>query len=327
MTKLVQNLDPIVAAAKGKGCSTSIAFAAPEREIKVFMGGVGVASVTRNFDVQPASMVELDRKPIASMEWLSNQMFGHDDNLGEIHARFKVLPEGKNRSTALVMPQSSGTLLPARIINSLFVDIKIPALNLRMENRDALVLRADSVAMGREVLMADARFRAYPAGTPQYERYLIDGGVPSRFLAAGTHTQVEPIQMFQPSDSFLPVARLEKAEVMVLPHYGVEVELVEGNLLPESWSATLKVSNLLERKLDLRWFCDPLNRMQLRGRRSGRLLLRSSAAKTINLRGALKAPAESLNALDTVMFSICNVARGPEDFVSGYIALTVSNSQ
>ena len=324
MSPIAQNFDPMLAAAKGKGCSASIAFAAPERVVKVFMGGVGVASVSRSASMQPASLTELDRKPVASMEWLSNQMVGRDVELGEVLARFKVLPDGRNRSSALVLPKTDGALLPAQIVNSLYLDLSIPALHLALENRDALVLSSDSVAMSSDELLGDPRIRANPEGTPRYEQHLMDGGAPSRFLAAGTHKQVDPVQLFQKSDAFLPVARLEHSEVTVLSHYGLEVDLQDGEAQEGVWSARVRVSNLLHRTLKLRWFCDTLNRMSLSGRRTGRLRLPASGAATVTLKGTLRAELSALDGMDTVMFSVCNVARGLDDFVSGYIALRVS---
>lgn len=325
MSSIVRNFDPSISAAKGKGCNTGIMFAAPEREVKVFMGGIGVASPSRSAATQPANLAELDSKPLASMEWLSNQMFGQHQELGEINARFKVLPEGKNRSTATVLPQQEGALLPARIVNSLYLDINIPALNLKMENRDALVLSSNSVAMTAEVLLRDLRLRLRPSGIPAYERQLLAGQAPTRFLAAGTHRQIDPVQLFQNQDPFVAIARLQNAEVMVLPHYGLEVELSSGDINADGWSATLTIHNLTDQALDLRWFCDSLNRLRLSGRRNGRLNLPAQGQKTVNLKGTIVGDVDATDGLDTVMFSICNVALGPDEFVSGYIALRVGS--
>ena len=179
--------------------------------------------------------------------------------------------------------------------------------------------------MDREALLADPRIAANIEGTPRYERRLIDGRAPTRFLAAGTHRQVHTVPLFAKSDPFMPLARLEKSEVMVLPHYGLEVDLLDGEVAGLQWSSHVQVSNLLDRRLQLRWFCDPLNRMRLQGRRSGSLTLPARAKKAIRLRGRLEAPAERLDAMDAALFSICNVAQGPEDFVSGYIALRVAD--
>src|SRR5687767_9654324 len=117
MVRLIENSNPLLAAAKGKGCSTRISFPAPEKDYSVFLGGVGVASLSRFAEDQPADLADLNARGLVAMEWLSNRMFGKHEELGELEARFKVPPEGKNRSTAMVIADKSKSLLPGRIVN------------------------------------------------------------------------------------------------------------------------------------------------------------------------------------------------------------------
>lgn len=319
MTTMIQNTDPMLAVAKGKGCSATMRFGAPPREERIFLGGMGVASLSTGSRFRPSTLAELDTKGIASMEWVSNRMFGQHSTLGEVRATFKTKQTKSQRSTAVVVPATSTNILPALIVNTIYLDIAIPALGVKLSNQTPFILTSNSAPPSPELIRADVRVQRDVAGLPRMEQAILNGQRVGSFLAFGVHKQAEAVELFS-RGSEAPDAVLTDASVMTLPHYGLEVELASSKVNRLNWSAEMTVVNLLNRDLSLQWFCDPHNRVKV-VKRTGKVRLRAKESARVRISGTIGAEGSQLDAQDAVLFGVCNVATGHEDFVSGYLAL------
>lgn len=319
MTTMIHNIDPLLSVAKGKGCSAKMMFGAPPREERIFLGGMGVATLGAGSPFQPSTLAELDKKEVASMEWVTNRMFGQHPQLGEVRASFKTKETKTQRSTAVVVPAASMSILPALIVNTIYLEVVIPAMGVKLSNQTPLVLTSNSFPPSPEVIRADVRVQRYGAGLPRLEQTILNGERVGGFLAFGVHKQAEAVELFS-RGSEAPDAVLTNASVMTLPHYGLEVELASSKVNHLDWSAEMTIVNLLNRDLSLHWFCDPHGRVTV-VKRTGKVRVRAKESFRVQISGAIGAEGHQLDAQDAVLFGVCNVPTGLEDFASGYLAL------
>jgi len=318
---------PVFQVEKGKGCNAMIAFEGAQDSVNVFLGGVGVASFSNDRTNPPQTFAQIAPQGTTSMEWVSNRFSATSAALGDINVTFQTIGNSPTRSSLVLIPERSGNLLPARMVNTLYFEMSIPSQGITVFNKDPLVLESRSINANAETFRLDPRFVRDPEAVPRRLQAFATGEREPVFLPVGNHQQRRPVFLYSKENPDQRVATIFDSTVHVIPHYGLELALISSSRVDEQIVAEVEVENLTQVAQEVHWFVDGIHNLTVTSHPVGSAYLgaRNGADSRFRLKvsGRRKNPDEPLGQLDCLVVGVTNRPESIDDFVSDCILLSV----
>ncbi len=307
--------------AKGKGCNTVVGMSGSTEIVPSFFSGVGFSSHASSPEAIVTHEETLQQDTLAS-DWVYNRMLGRHRDLGEAHLEFTTHVSDGKASTASILGDEAGSLLPGAMVNTIYFEMDFVEHDMKVFNKDPFVLRSKTKNLSSDIVRNDERYQRDPMGIPQAVRELLEGTQATKFLAVGEHSLQAPVAIYlkdQPESA--PVAYMLDAQVNTVPHYGVELSLAESEVSGHDYTATLTISNLTARKVTLQVGCRGIGNLEVCGDENTAVDVEEYGEVTVDLK-ARRLTDAALNPLDCVLIGASNICNSMEEFISGSLILS-----
>jgi hypothetical protein len=238
--------------------------------IQLDLAGSGYASFNNVPIYGPFDVKEILAQDVVAMEWETNHCFAgnYADELGIISASARVRGKSDTRSSVVIVGQGK-TPLPGTMVNSLYFDMAIPKLGLKVFNQDPISLRgvARNFDYERDVL-GDPRVKAHRDGVADHLKALSDAKSP-HFEPFGTHQLIRPVDFYLREQPSRRVLRLVETQIETLPHYGLDIRVISKKIDGLMLTAKLEIVNLSGRPQEIVWYVDDSHELTVVSERSG----------------------------------------------------------
>lgn len=306
--------------AKGKGCSVLVGMSGSAELVPSFFSGVGFSSHASSPEAIVTHEETLAQDTLAS-DWVYNRMLGRHRDLGEAHLQFTTHETDGKASTASILGDEAGSLLPGSMVNTIYFEMDFIEHNMRVFNKEPLVLRSKTNNLSSDIVRNDPRYQRDPMGIPQAVRELLEGTQATKFLAVGEHAMQSPVAIYLSDQPDQVVAHMAGAKVNTVPHYGVELSLVESEVSGDEFTATLAVSNLTARRVTLQVGCRGIGNLAIDGDENTAVDVEEYGEATVDIRAHRLTDTE-LSPLDCVLIGASNICDSMEEFISGSLILS-----
>lgn len=221
--------------------------------VEVILNGTGYASFNNVANYDSFRMADIFSSRTVTMGWEVNRCYGL---LGEHLVSATAFVPGRSRygSVNIITTENreTGSLFPARMVNMLHFLIEIPAMGLRMFNKDPMVLEGDVRQLTVDDINADPRYAANePARLAR-----IDGGLAGSFDPIGTHHLARPVQFVSVEDETTVLATLVNSTIESLPSYGIDIAMERGEIRGNRVHVDYTISNLTDTPQDVVMYLD-----------------------------------------------------------------------
>ncbi len=315
-----------MAAAKGKGCHTMIHMSRLDDSIEVFLGGVGTTAFSNEPGGPLKSVEEMLESSLVAAEWVSNKFFGSDKRAGDITINFKTIQNSDTRSTAVIIGERQGSLFPATIVNMLYFEVELPELGIVAFNKDPMVLKSRSVNLSADFIRDDVRVQRDPEGLPGWMKEIVETGSFKGIEAVGKHALNEPVALYDKDNPDEKVGEMTRAVVNVVPHYGLEVRVLDSSVDGDQFFMVVEIENVSDRDREVQWFADHLNNLEVTSKNRGSVKLASRDSRDENstrfkLSARHRDPKRELRPSDAILIGAFSVGDTIDGFASTYARL------
>ena len=288
--------------------------------LEIGLNGTGFASFNNVADYDRFRLADVMRSRTVTMGWEVNRCYAVHPRLGMVSAVAQVPGRSPYGSVNMIMSnpargRNSGNLFPARMVNMLHFSIEIPDMGLRMFNKDPMVLEGDVRQMTMQDVLADPRYREYPAGFTAGVR----AGLPNSFNPVGTHRLVRPVQFFDVDDPNILRATLVSSTIETVPTYGIDVRLTEAVVRGGQVRTTYAIRNATNAPQDVVVYLDDSRDLRIvEGKITKRVTLKPS--ETITVQGVAQStnPGKAIGHASCLFCGVAGVGADLRRLVSGF---------